>query len=411
MAFLSACNSQKIEKNDVSAVPRLIAENGVIHRFFDTSPISPSGKYIALFRLPYENITPKAGDAGEVIVIDIATGNKIFSTKTYGWETQMGANVQWGISDNDLFYNDVDTKSWDEHAVKLNFKTGEKKRLAGTVFMVSPDGKKLSSYNLKKSRFAQAGYGVVVPDNFVKTTKGIVDDDGVFVTDIESNKCKLIASIRDIYEKSVPSIAIPNPEQFEYYCFQTKWNPQGTRILTTIQWAPPNDYRKRMRAVITMNPDGSDIRTAITPEQWAKGGHHINWMPDGEYMSMNLNVDNKKRLEIITVKYDGSHLKKVYDVGSGHPSYHPHKPQYILTDAYAGKMSLADGRNPIRLINVEKQSEEIVAKTILPPIKANPEFRVDAHPVWVLNGNAIVYNDTKDGKRCVYLLDMRSFLK
>lgn len=30
-----------------------------LHRFFDTSPISPWGWYIALFRMPYENVSPR----------------------------------------------------------------------------------------------------------------------------------------------------------------------------------------------------------------------------------------------------------------------------------------------------------------------------------------------------------------
>ena len=390
--------------------PTVLAENGVIHRFFDTSPISPSGKYVALFRMPYENKTPKPSDAGDVIVIDVRTKKEVYSTKTRGWETQMGANVQWGATDNEIFYNDVDTSTWEVYAVKLNFKTGEKKRLNGTVFMVSADGKKLSSYDLKKSRFAQVGYGAVVPDEFVKRNIGIVDNDGVYVTDVEKNECKLIASISDIFEKSVPTIKIENPEKYEVYCFQTKWNPQGTRLLTTIQWAPFNDYKKRQRAVITMKPDGTDIRTAITPKQWAKGGHHINWCPDGEYMSMNLDFDGKKGLEIITVKYDGTELKQVYKVGSGHPSYHPKGLQYILTDAYAGKMNMADGTSPIRFINVKTQSEKIIAKTALPPYD-NPEFRVDAHPVWVNDGSAIVFNDTINGKRCVRMLDVSQYLE
>ena len=72
-----------------------------------------------------------------------------------------------------------------------------------------------------------------------------------------------------------------------------------------------------------MKPDGSDIRTAITPEQWAKGGHHVNWTPDGEHLSMNLNVDGNEGLELITVKYDGTELKTVFTPGSGHPSFHP----------------------------------------------------------------------------------------
>ena len=239
---------------------------------------------------------------------------------------------------------------------------------------------------------------------------GPVADDGIYITDIESNKRKMVASLRDIYEKSAPSIKIPNPEKYEYYGFQAKWNPQGTKILATVQWTPL-DGGKRRRAVITMNPDGSDIRTAITPEQWAKGGHHINWLPDGVYMSMNLDIDGKKGLEIITVKYDGSELKQVYAPGSGHPSYHPRGLPLILTDAYAGEMNLPDGRSPIRLINVAKQTETTLAKTALPPFKKNPEFRVDAHPVWVLGGNAVVYNDTKNGKRCVYILDVSDRLE
>ncbi|MBQ6534500.1 MAG: hypothetical protein IJI37_04955, partial [Opitutales bacterium] len=294
-------------------------------------------------------------------------------------------------------------------AVCLDFKSGKTRRLEGTVFMASPDGKKLVSHNLKKSRFAQVGYGVVVPDAFVKRNRGLPDDDGIFVTDVPSGKCRLIASIRDIWEKSVPSIKEGDPDKLEYYCFQAKWNPQMTRLLATIQWTPI-DGGKRRRAVVTMKPDGSDIRTAITPAQWAAGGHHVNWLPDGERVSMNLNVDGKKGLEIITAKYDGTELKKVYDVGSGHPSYHPNGLPFILTDAYAGELPLPNGRSPIRLINVETQSEVVAVKTSLPPI-VDPEFRVDAHPVWVLGGSAAVYNDTKDGKRCVYLIDLSGFLK
>lgn len=152
--------------------PQLVAENGVIHRFFDTSPVSPSGKYAALFELPYEGKKPVAGDAGKVLVVELPSMKRVFETESRGWETQMGANVQWGASDADLFYNDVDPKTWEEFAVRLDFKTGKKTRLAGTVFMVSSDGKKLVSHNLRKSRFAQVGYGVIVPDAFAKRNVG-----------------------------------------------------------------------------------------------------------------------------------------------------------------------------------------------------------------------------------------------
>lgn len=384
---------------------RLVAEGGCIHRFFDTSPISPSGKYIALFRFPYESHSPRPGDRGEVFVQDLESGKVLFSTGTCGWEMQLGANVQWGKSDEELFYNDVDTTTWEAYAVRLNFMTGEKKRCAGTVFMVSPDGDKLLSYDLRRSRFAQVGYGVIVPDSIAKRNIGPVADDGVYVTDLKTGTCRMIASLADIYEKSVPSIAVSNPNDYEYYCFQVKWNLQGTRVLTTVQWTPLSGGDRR-RAVITMKPDGSDIRTAITPEQWARGGHHINWMPDGHHLSMNLNIDGREGVEIVSVKYDGTDLKEVYPIGSGHPSYNVAGLPYIVTDAYSGEVTSGKGMTPIRLINYEQQTEFNLAEVYLPPIR-DFEFRVDAHPAWDRTGRYVVFNGMKDEHRCVYMAEVK----
>ncbi len=395
---LSACSNQ------TTGTIRLVAEGGCIHRFFDTSPISPSGKYIALFRFPDEIHSPRPGSLGEVFIQDVESGEVVFSIPSCGWEMQLGANVQWGKSDEELFYNDVDTTTWQAYAVRLNFKTGEKMRCEGTVFMVSPDGNELLSYDLCKSRLAQAGYGVIVPDSVVRRNVGPVADDGVYVTDLKTNSCRMIASLADIYEKSVPSIAISNPNDYEYYCFQVKWNLQGTRILTTVQWTPLSGGERR-RAVITMNPDGSDIRTAITPEQWARGGHHINWMPDGDHLSMNLNIDGKEGVEIVSVKYDGTDLKEAYPIGSGHPSFNVAGLPYIVTDAYAGEVVAGKGLTPIRLINYEQQTEYNLAEVYLPPIR-NFEFRVDAHPAWDRTGRYVVFNGVKDGHRCVYMAEI-----
>ena len=381
-----------------------MAEGGCIHRFFDTSPISPSGKYIALFRFPDEIHSPRPGSLGEVFIQDVESGEVVFSIPSCGWEMQLGANVQWGKSDEELFYNDVDTTTWQAYAVRLNFKTGEKMRCKGTVFMVSPDGNELLSYDLCKSRLAQVGYGVIVPDSVVRRNVGPVADDGVYVTDLKTNSCRMIASLADIYEKSVPSIAISNPNDYEYYCFQVKWNLQGTRILTTVQWTPLSGGERR-RAVITMNPDGSDIRTAITPEQWARGGHHINWMPDGDHLSMNLNIDGKEGVEIVSVKYDGTDLKEAYPIGSGHPSFNVAGLPYIVTDAYAGEVVAGKGLTPIRLINYEQQTEYNLAEVYLPPIR-NFEFRVDAHPAWDRTGRYVVFNGVKNGHRCVYMAEI-----
>ena len=45
--------------------------NHVIHRFFDTSPLSPSGRYLAVFQLPDHDKAPKPGDRGNVVLVDL----------------------------------------------------------------------------------------------------------------------------------------------------------------------------------------------------------------------------------------------------------------------------------------------------------------------------------------------------
>ena len=89
--------------------------------------------------------------------MDLQTGKERVVADSRGWEVQMGANVQWGKTDADLFFNDVDVKSWTPFAVQLDPSTGKSRRLEGTVFTVSEDGTTLTSYYLIASRQIQVG--------------------------------------------------------------------------------------------------------------------------------------------------------------------------------------------------------------------------------------------------------------
>lgn len=414
-SFLSSSSGQEIRFPD--RFPRYAAYDPpvpiyaipgerVIHRFFDASPISPSGRFLAVFRLPYENRPPAPGDAGEVLVIDLQSGKESVVAQSRGWEVQVGANVQWGRSDAELYFNNVDPDTWKAFAVRLNPVTGERSRLEGTVFEASPDGTALISHNLVKSRFAQPGYGVIVPDEHTSRNKGPVAEDGLYLTDTTTGQCRMLVSLQTIFEQSSPSIRIPNPEQFEFYCFQAKWNPQSTRILTSVQWAPLNGG-KRQRAVVTMNRDGSDIHTAITAAQWARGGHHINWCPDGVHVSMNLQNDAEEGLEIVTAKFDGSELRTVFKPGSGHPSYHP-GGRFLITDAYPYEpVAFGDGSVPIRLIDPKQNTCTNIARIFVS--SATGEFRVDPHPAWH-GGRYVVFNGYADGTRKVYVADLGPLL-
>ena len=401
-----AAASEMIAGNGISI--KRVSTGRIIHRFFDTSPLSPSGRYLALFRMPYENKSPEPGDAGEVVIVDMKTGKERVAATSRGWEVQLGANVQWGKTDKELLFNDVDTATWKAFCVVLDPSTGKSKRLDGAMFMASDDGKKIAGYNLVKSVYAQVGYGVIIPKNLIKRNVGPVNDDGIYITDIATNSTKRIVNIQGIYQQTQPSIAIPNPGDYEYYCFQVKWNPQGTRLLTTVQWSPLKGGA-RLRSVITMRTDGTDIKTAITPEQWSKGGHHVNWMPDGEHLSMNLNTDGREGLELISVKYDGTDLKTVFSPGSGHPSFHPKGLPLIVTDAYPDEpVTKRNGIVPIRLLHTDTGKEENIAEIYVS--NTNGEFRIDPHPAWDKSGRYVIFNGFTGNTRNVFIADLKNIV-
>jgi hypothetical protein len=383
---------------------RKIADKRVIHRFFDTSPISPSGRYIGLIRFGVEDRSVRSGDVSDIVVVDLKTGHERVVAQTHGFELQLGAQVQWGRSDRELFFSDVDLQSWKARTILLDPRTRMRRVLDGPLFMVSPDGKSICGFDMVTSRFAQIGYGVIVPADKAPRVAGPSPNNGVYITDIASGKSKLVASSAAIYAVLSAVVPIENPEAYEFYVFQVKWNPQGTRLVISYQWAPIGGGDRR-RAVLTMLPDGSDIRVALRPEQWARGGHHICWMPDGEHISMNLNVDVEPGIELVSYKYDGSELKIIYDPGSGHPSQHPKGLPLFVTDAYPGEpVTSKPGTVPIRFINLRTQTEVNVAEVYVST--QGGEFRIDPHPAWDPTGRHIVFNGYVGGTRNVWMIDV-----
>ncbi len=398
---------------------------GCIHRFFDTPPFSPSGRYLAALRLAFEDREPEPGDTAEVVLVDLAEGSERVVATTRGWEPQLGANINWGGEDDTLFYNDVEPGEWQPYAVKLNPLTGERQRLAGTVYHASPDGKTLASADMSRMSFTQPGYGVAVPEANRSRHRGLVDDDGLWLTDVPSNRRASAVSTRQFVEAAGPDELGERPDDFEIYGFHTKWNPQGDRLIFTLRWFPAGassdnafaDQRKpdadwRVRfAVYTLKPDGSDIHLAVGPDLWASGGHHINFTPDGRGLSMNLKRDGQMRL--VGCGLDGSNLKSYTTalLGSGHPSVHPCGK--ILTDCYAHEKDLAvgDGTTPLRWIDPAAGTEQTLARIRNGTDFDSSPLRLDPHPAWDRTWQWIAFNAIDQGRRRVFVADMRGLFK
>lgn len=396
----------------------------VIHRFYDTSPFSPSGRLLALTRLPDEDRLPRPGDVAEVVVVDLETAESRTVAETRGWDTQLGAQVQWGADDTQLFFNDLDTRTWRPFGVRLDPATGARRTLGGPVYNVSLDGRWSASPCLLRTARTQPGYGVIVPANRIPANSGLPDDDGLYLTDLETGECRLAISIREIAERArAVGHRLPGPEAGDCYGFHAKWNPQGTRLLINLRWVPRPGLWDRLRgravsksdmmkSVITLEWTGAEIgavHVAISHADWARGGHHPNWCPDGEHVIMNLNLGGEG-LRFVTARHDGSDLRALHHTapGSGHPTLHP-DGRHVLTDAYPGEpVAFGDGTIPLRLLDLDRGREEVLVRIHTAPPFRGPrkELRVDAHPAWDRTARHIAFNACPDGTRRVYVADL-----
>ena len=153
---------------------------------------------------------------------------------------QLGAAAQWGATDHELFFNDLDTKAGERSACGWTPISGERRNLDGPVFEVSRDGKLAASICLMRSAITQRGYGVVVPTEVLPWNDGAVSDDGVYLTDTATGKCRMVASYKDIVDACGEAVLPTDTDQGGgYHGHQISWNPQGTRLMLCMAFDYP----------------------------------------------------------------------------------------------------------------------------------------------------------------------------
>jgi hypothetical protein len=382
-----------------------------IHTFFDVCPFSPSERYLACLRLPFQDRLPDWRDTADVCVIDLKdrTIQTVYTTSAFGMQT--GAQVQWGKTDRFLYFNDKsDSAGGHAVAIRLDWQSGKAEELEGPIYHMAPDESAIISFNLDLINHVQDGYGCVVqPRNKLKLPAGAAKDQGLWRTDLKTGKKKLLVSLADLYE------ALPEKDLYKglaFYLFHSKYNPQGTRIMQVVRARDPESEEGKYQwgILTTFDADGSNIRVAITPQFWKRGGHHPNWHPDGERLLMNLTPEDKLRFCLFL--YNGADLRVLgKDVpGSGHPAYEK-TGRYICTDSYPREPVAGPGQEvPIRLFDTAQQKDHKVT-TIFTLGSVNPSvLRLDPHPAWSRDGRKVCFNGAPEGRRQIFIGDFSNLL-
>ena len=299
--------------------------------------------------------------------------------------------------------------------------TGEKQRMEGTLYHASPDGKWLISANMTTMRRTQPGYGVRVPDEIVRRNIGTAADDGFYLTDTATGKKRMLVSIHDLFTQADPAIQMDDVNRYEIYGFHSKFNPQSTWLMLSLRWFPKReestfnmfkiDHNAVRFAWVTMPLTGNPKHCVVGPEHWEKGGHHGTWFPDGERISMNLNI-NRDGLYFVQVNRDGSDLRKMLEdtPGSGHPTVYP-GAKHLITDTYTReKTAFGDGTIPLRWVDLTTGEEQVLVRINTAQPCEDSVLRVDPHPAWDRSWRYVTFNAFVDGTRKVFIADMKGYV-
>lgn len=383
-------------------------EGAFVHTYYDVCPWSPSGRYIAATRLPYEDRYPELGSAAEVCILDTRerTIRTVYRTRVWGYQT--GANLNWGGSDRYLYANEM----VDGVAVcaRIDLQSREVRLYSGPQYNVAPDDSCAIGFPLELMDATQLGYGAPSKDPLTppKLPPGAAKDQGLWRTDLRTNRKTLLVSLAALAER-VPG---PRPKPGgTWYLWHSKHSPDGSRILQVSRCIIPGE-RGNNAMVFTFKPDGSDIRLLPTEPLWGKEGGHPNWHGDSRHVIRNVTIDRKVLL--CQWKSDGTDFRVLSDtiqVG-GHPRIEP-SGRYVVTDAL--EHDGAQQRVMLRLIDLKSQRERRLCRmrTIDRRGLKDPLAmvrRLDGHPAWSRDYKQVMFQAAPAARRQLFVMDLGELL-
>ena len=400
-----------------------------LHTFYDVCPFSPSQRYLALTRFPFQGKKPRLGDIADVCVIDLQeqTIKSVYSTRA--WSFQLGANVQWGNqSDQFLYTNDI--IDGNPVCVRINLETQEVVAFSGPKYDLAPDESYVVGGKLEYINAVQYGYGIPdgPSDEPNRLSPSDMDREGVWKTDLTTNEPTLLVSFAHMAEHLADRSYYT---QGTFYCFHTKVNRSNNRIMQVLRCRLPDNKGKRNSSLFTFNTDGSDVIQAMNRVTWntrgrrTGGANHPNWHPDGEHIVMNVVPKSLgfDELRFCMFRYDGSDLQVLSrkHLGSGHPSVDI-SGRYLISDAYPNQTwaTTSDGEIPIRLIDLETDDERRVCSVSVDvggrrysrrsQTAGGSHHKLDPHPAWSRDFKKICFNGAVNQVRRVFIADLSNVI-
>lgn len=373
-------------------------------------------------------LTPETvAEIGYYEMADDSVFHVIGSTTAWNW--QMGSQLQWldATAGQRLIYN---VRAEGElypgfGSVIHDLKTGESRLLQTPIYVAAPNGRYAVTVDYQRLYITHRTIGYVGENGPKRDLPLCPDDDGIHRVDLETGETQMLISYAGL--KALDHR--PSMDKAIHWVSHIEINPSSDRILFLHRWTERvEDETCFLHRLITMNPDGSDVRilecsdhplpqlaedfdpTQVGTFDYEKSEYQIShplWRDD--------------RHVIVWGPHDGSihyHLYEDADDGqvtiigegilteNGHMTYSPVDTRWLLTDTYPDPVT---HERVLILFDVDNNVRHDVGSFYADPALTK-DNRCDLHPRWSQDGQRVCIDSMHQHERQMYEIDVSSIV-
>jgi len=364
-------------------------ENDNMFGYYDKSPWSRDNNYFIYSNVKRARKITASTEICYIILKNLKTGDSSIIAETSCWNVQQGCMLQWlgPTYDRKIIFNDFYK---DRYCAKIVDIIDHSERIIDfPIYTVSQDGKKALSLDFSRLQSFRPGYGYINIKDNTKYEK-CPDAPCIWYVDLEKNEYHPILTYQQLYNFETKD----NMKNAYHKVNHLMINPSGNRLMFLHRWI--NEGIKYDR-LLTSNLDGTDLYNLLDFDMVS----HCNWIDDRRIIAFANTYEYGQGYYILTDYTQERMYLHDFPQKDGHPSISPNG-KYIVTDTYPDFYR----KQHIYIADTTDYKAVKVAE-IYSSVKYRDEYRCDLHPRWNYNSTEICFDATKNGKRDVYILDLR----
>ena len=366
--------------------------------YYDIPAFSRDGRRHLYLQVPFMDRMQEKDDVARLFVHDFAAGTSRQFAETTAWNFQQACMLQWHPTEPDTVIYNVRTegRGCGYGARVQSLTTGETRELDRPVANVSPTDRHAVSVNFDRMFDFRPGYGYAGQrDAFFDV--GHPGEDGIFLTDLQTGKSRLIVSLDRIWRfaggffRGVDQKICINHITF---------NADGTRLVFLVR----NFYDESSTwytAVLTCDIAGEAL---FLLSDFAMASHY-NWRDDQVIAfyadGRELGSLGPQLYELTDRTHEGRAVDPDFFVHDGHVSYSPDR-EWILYDSHI----FENYSRRLYLYDLQTRRGGLLGNyRVIPGCEG--DIRCDLHPVWAPDSRTISFDSVHEGFRAVYRMDLR----